>query len=128
MTRTISIWETYQRSRIAWRRLRTVRGRRSSVTKRAAGWPNVKTGVLSRSEPSDAIAEQSSHAEVAPMCGLGRHRPALPSGLLARRGGKAVMTVLLWEDTQQARCRSNNRLLPHALALARQDVCGAGST
>jgi hypothetical protein len=47
------------------------------------------------------------------MCGLVLHRPALPNGLFRRRGGKAVMTVPLWGDTQQARRRSNSWALFH---------------
>jgi len=93
MTRTISTWEMYQRSPIAWHRLHTVRGRWSSARRRATGWLNGKTGTLSPSEPSDAIAEQSSFVEAVVMWGLGRCRPAPPSGLLTRHGGERAMPV-----------------------------------
>ncbi len=50
------------------------------------------------------------------MRGLDRCRPALPSGLLTQRGGKAVMTTRRWDHTQQVRRRSNNRAVFHPLA------------
>jgi hypothetical protein len=50
------------------------------------------------------------------MRGLDRYRRTLPSGLLTLRGGKAVMTTLRWDHTQEVRRRSNIRAVFRPLA------------
>jgi hypothetical protein len=119
MTRTISIWEMYQRSRIVWRRLHAVHGHRNSARKRANGWPNGKTGILSPSEPSDAIAEQSNHAEVVLMRGLERYRPALPSGLHAAWRRSRHVRPALWSPAPGAMPSQRLGCIPTPIALRR---------
>lgn len=93
MTRTIFMWEMYQRSRIAWHRLHAVRGRWNCARRHATGWLNGKTGALSQSALSDAIAGQSSLVEAVPMRGPGPRRPAPPSELRTRRAGQRAVPV-----------------------------------